>query len=452
MHIFTRKTVAREVRASPQGEATTRVGTESSWLVLTLVGLMAVEAVRDGGFWKPDAVVVASVSVVFIVVQLVQRRHDRWSWMVVASFVALALWWYVRAATVGPVSSFLPLGASILGFGAAFVTVRNLTRLQKELAGLFVGVVGAAGALVGFAGLTWRWYPMAMPAQHLWRLSTTLTYADAAGVFLAMGLLMALAGGPRPWVARVAVCLCAGGLIATQSRGAFLAFVCACALVPWRQYLVFLVPLIAGTVLGVVAVATSPLQGADPWLGIAVVALVAISMVWMPSTVSMTFARRQIVVVVVMLAAMIVTGLLLHSEIGLRALAPSNNDRVVEWSAAIHQFESAPILGLGPDQLLHFHAVDGTVAHFAHNEYLQIAADGGLVGVALLALAFTALLRVVRRVDTLSSCAVGALVCLAVAGAFDFDWHLTFLGLLGGWAAGLAGLAATDIPVEQKVL
>lgn len=370
--------------------------------------------------------------------------------MVVASFGVLAAWWFVRAATVGPVSSFLPLGASILGFIAAFLTVRTLTPSQKELAGLYVAVLGAAGAFVGFAGLTWRWYPMAMPAQHLWRLSTTLTYADAAGVFLAMGLLMALAVGPRPWMARVAVTLCAGGLIATQSRGALVAFVCGCALVPWRQYVVFLVPLFAGTVLGVVAVATSPLQSADPWLGAAVVAIVAVSLVWVPSTLSTTLARREVVVVAVAaLAALIATGLILHSEIGLRALAPSNGDRVVEWSAAIHQFESAPFLGVGPDQLLHFHAVDGNLAHFAHNEYLQIAADGGLVGAALLALAIIGLLRVVRRVDTLSSCAVGALVCLAVAGAVDFDWHLSFLGLLGGW---VAGLTVTEIPVVQKVL
>jgi hypothetical protein len=30
------------------------------------------------------------------------------------------------------------------------------------------------------------------------------------------------------------------------------------------------------------------------------------------------------------------------------------------------------------------------------------------------------------------------LVCCAVGGAFDFDWHLPFVGLLCGLCAGLA--------------
>jgi hypothetical protein len=82
--------------------------------------------------------------------------------------------------------------------------------------------------------------------------------------------------------------------------------------------------------------------------------------------------------------------------------------------------------------------VDGTYAHFAHNEYLQVAADAGLIGLALLVLAGLSLVRAVRRVDLVTSCATAALVCWAVGGAFDFDWHLPFVGLLGGWVAGLA--------------
>ena len=92
---------------------------------------------------------------------------------------------------------------------------------------------------------------------------------------------------------------------------------------------------------------------------------------------------------------------------------------------------------MGPDRLLQFHAVDGTYAHFVHNEFLQIAADAGVVGVALLAISAVCVIRVARRFDVLSSCATSALVCWAVAAAFDFDWHLTFVGFLGGWCFGL---------------
>lgn len=450
MRLFTKRMTAPQRPGSPPRTFVTRSGTTSRFFVLTLAGLMIVEELRKGGFWKPEALVVGVVAVVFLVAQLAPLAQDRRSAAVVVSFSLLALWWFVRADTAGPVSSFLPLGASFLGFAVAFVAVRSLTRPQREMAGLFVAGLGAVGALVGFAGLIWRWYPMAMPAQHLWRLSTTLTYADAAGALLAMSLLVALGGAPWPWMARVAVCLCVGGLIATQSRGALVAFACACALVPWRQYVLYLVPLVAGIALGVVAVATSPSRGAVPLLGVAVIVAVATSLAWAPSRGQWHPSRRKVVIfVVVMLGALIGTGLLVHTEIALRALAPSDQDRAVEWRAAIDQFASSPFVGVGPDRLLHFHAVDGTVANFAHNEYLQVAADSGLVGVALLGLAVTALCRVVRRVDTLTSCAVGALVCLAVAGSFDFDWHLSFLGLLGGWVAGLATRAW---PVETLVV
>jgi O-antigen ligase len=138
------------------------------------------------------------------------------------------------------------------------------------------------------------------------------------------------------------------------------------------------------------------------------------------------------------LCSLAATALLLHHEIGLRALAPSDQDRAVEWSTAFHQWASAPVLGVGPDQPLIFHATDGTFAHFAHNEYLQVAADSGLVGLALFGLAAVAVVRAIRRIDVLTSCAAAALVCWAVAGGLDFDWHLPVVGLLGGWCAGLA--------------
>ena len=139
----------------------------------------------------------------------------------------------------------------------------------------------------------------------------------------------------------------------------------------------------------------------------------------------------------VLLVALIAAAAL-HHEIGLRALAPSDQDRSVEWSTALHQWASAPLIGVGPDRLLVFHAADGSFAHFAHNEYLQIGADAGAIGAVLLAITIVAVIRVIRRTDLLASCAVAAIVCFVIAGAFDFDWHLSFVGLLGGWCVGLA--------------
>jgi hypothetical protein len=442
------------VRVPSIGDLTERPGragpARGSWsMVSVLAGLLLVDGGRQGGFWSPDALVVTAVVLATLGAEVVLLPQDRRGWAVVAGVVALALVWLVRATTIGGVATFLPFGASVLGFGAAFWAVRALPPSPRAVAGQFVAGIGCLGAALGFAGLIWRRYPLAIPTQGLWRLASTLTYSDAAGLVLAICLLVALAGGPRPWISRLAVCLCTGGLLATQSRGALVALACAVAIVPWRQVLTYRVSLVAGLGLGVVAVATSPSKTPVPGLAVAFVLAVAVSLLWAPASALSTGHRAvpRWLAPVGLVLFVVVVSLLVHHELALRTLSPSDQDRSVEWSAAFHQFASSPLYGVGPDQLLRFTASDGNYAHFAHNEYLQIAADIGLVGLAVLVSAGVGLVRVIRRANVATSCATAALVCWAVGGAFDFDWHLPFIGLLGGW---VAGLAATTINTNRS--
>jgi O-antigen ligase len=431
--------------ASALADGAATAGGRQWILAATVFGLLVAEGCREGGFWPADAFLVALVSVVVLVVAMVLHPPDRRSMLLVGSVVTLALWWLVRSISVETARSFLPLGASILGFGAAFLAVRPLRGHLRDLGGFGVACLGACGSLIGFAGLIWRWYPIAMPAQSLWRLSTTLTYSDAAGLVLAMCLLVAMGVKSYPPLARVTVCLCAGGLLATQSRGAYVAFACACLIVPWRRYVDLAIPLAAGIALGAAAIVSSPEATPEPWLAAVGVITCAISAFASRDIPSYRIPLRARVALLVVLCALVVVAAAgAHHEIGLRALAPSDQDRASEWSAALHQWRAAPLLGVGPERLLTFHASDGTFAHFAHNEYLQIAADAGIIGLALLAAAVVSAARAVRRVDVLSSCAVSALACFAVGGAFDFDWHLSFVGLLGGWCAGLAARRGGD--------
>jgi hypothetical protein len=434
-------TTDNQQRADSSLGASPTQATREWILAATVYGLLVVEGYREGGFWPADALIVAVAALVVLGVAVKLVPLDRRSALLVASVIALAGWWLVRACTAETARAFLPLGASMLGFATAFVAVRPLVGRARELAGLGVACLGAVGALIGFAGLVWRWYPMAIPTQTLWRISTTLTYSDAAGLVLGMCLLVALGVRRCPPLTRVAVCLCAGGLLATQSRGAYIAFLVAVVIVPWRRSVQMAVPLAAGVALGVAAIASSPETTTVPWLsGVVVIACgVAAICSWDPGS-----YRGPLLVWVgflALLAALLVAALAgLHHEIGLRALAPSDQDRSSEWSAAVRQWESAPVVGVGPDRLLVFHAADGTFAHFAHNEYLQVAADAGGVGLALFLLVAGFATRVIRRFDLLSSCATSALVCGAVAGALDFDWHLSFVGLLAGWCCGLAAV------------
>jgi O-antigen ligase len=231
------------------------------------------------------------------------------------------------------------------------------------------------------------------------------------------------------------------------------AIVCAAVLVPWRRSVRCCVPLFAGAALGVVAIATSPDARAVPWLGAVLLFAVAISVV--PVARVRVAARdplARMAAVWLVLVGLLASVLLLHHEIALRALAPSDRDRSAEWSIAWHQWVGAPIFGVGPDRLLFFHSADGTYAKFVHNEYLQVAAGAGAAGLALLAAAVVALFKATWRIDALSSCACAALVCCAVGGAFDFDWHLPFVGFLCGSCAGLAARRGRVEAVEVGAL
>jgi hypothetical protein len=413
---------------------------QRDWIcAAALYGLLIVEGWREGGFWSADALTVALVSVVVLVVALVLDRPDPRGMILIGSVIALAAWWLIRAMASGGSEQFLPLGASMLGFAAAYAATRTLAGAARQTAGLGVALLGGMGAFVGLAGLVWRWYPMAIPSQGLWRLSSTLTYADAAGLVLGMCLLVALGLDVAPVLVRIAVCLTAAGLLATQSRGAFVAFLGACLVVPWRRYLHFAAPLVAGIVVGAAAIASSPERGSVPWLGLLVVLAVGVSAAPWPGLLTLRARRSTRVAIAssVLLVAIVAVAAVQH-EIGLRVFAPSDQDRSVEWSTGLHQWASAPLVGVGPDRPLVFHAVDGSLAHFVHNEYLQIGADAGAIAALLLALSVVAVIRTVRRTDLLSSCAAAALVCLAIAGTFDFDWHLSVVGVLGGWCVGLA--------------
>lgn len=411
----------------------------SGMIAVALFGLLLIAGVREGGFWPTDAFIAATGALVLLVAAAATNPFDRRALGVVVPLVALALWWGVRASTAESLSAVLPFGASCLACASGFAVVRALRGGTRQLAGLGIAALGAVGSLAGFAGLLWRWFPLAMPAQGLWRLSTTLTYSDAAGLALGMCLLVALGVERHPALVRLAVCLCGAGLLATQSRGAYLAFAGACTLVPARRFMEFLVPLLAGAVLGVVAIATSPDPGRVSWLAVVLIAAIGIAAVpvsGMRAVLRDRRARRLAAFLVVF--GLLTSVLLLHHEIGLRAFAPSDHDRLTEWSIAWRQWGSAPLVGVGPDHLLFFHTVDGTYARFVHNEYLQVAADAGCVGLALLLAALVAIVRAVRRFDTLSSCSCAALLCCAIGGAVDFDWHLPFIGFLAGCCAGLA--------------
>ncbi len=431
-----------------------------------IAGLMAAATFREGAFYPADAALVLTVSLA-VMAAFLWARPDRRSVAVVATMSALALWWLIRAWAQGRPGAFLPLGASMIGFSGAFLATRRLDEKYRVLATQLVVAVGAVSAAAGLLATTDRWYPLAMPAQNLWRLSTTLTYSNAAGALLAVALLVGLGLEQRDHTTRLMVCLCAAGLVATQSRGAVLGAIVGVVVVPMAQLRRSAVTVALGVLAGLAVVATSSGPSAQPLATVAVVVAVVIAVARprrssavasSPRTStrrsSIDGRRRAVLLAVLAVATVGVAvgaGLALRVPIERRVALGSSEDRGHEWSAAFDQWRSSPVVGVGPDQTLYFQAADGNFAHFSHNEYLQVLADGGLIGAALLVLTGVCVVRAVRRDDVATSCAAAALVAFAVVGALDFDWHLASLGLVGGWVAGLATRSdvAGQVPVDR---
>ena len=68
-----------------------------------------------------------AIAIVLLGAALVIAPPDRAGAFVLISLAFLALWWLLRAVTAGSGVDFLPLGASIVAFAAAFAAVRPLT-------------------------------------------------------------------------------------------------------------------------------------------------------------------------------------------------------------------------------------------------------------------------------------------------------------------------------------
>jgi O-antigen ligase len=414
-----------------------------------LAGLTVIEIVRQGAFYRTDAFVVLVVSLGLI--SMCIRGTDSRSRLMIVAFVALGSWWYLSAVMHGRAASFLPLGASVVGFLASFLVVRRIGVAHREVAGELMATIGAGAAAVGLAASAMRWYPLAMPSQNLWRLATTLTYSDAAGLLLGVSLLVAVGLNLRKPLVRLDVSLCAAGVIATQSRGAVLALLVGGLLVPFGTLRRARWPLLAGLAAGLTLVGTSSGASRQPIAGVAVAALVVVGAVVRPSArLHLRTPRRALALAGAVIAVGGVVAVALHTPVQRRVGLASTSDRVSEWHAAFDQWRSSFWVGVGPDKVLHLNSAHGTYAFFAHDEFLQIAAGSGIVGVLLLLLALGAIAMTVRRTDTLSSCAAGAVVAFAVAALLDFDWHLAALGLVGGWAAALAcppdGIAVSEVP------
>jgi O-antigen ligase len=134
----------------------------------------------------------------------------------------------------------------------------------------------------------------------------------------------------------------------------------------------------------------------------------------------------------------------------------SSSDRLAAWHAVWHQIALHPVAGSGPGlRQLSWQAPDGSLRVFAyaHDEYLQLFAELGLVGVLWVAGCVVSLVVLLRRsrpaqgrsaTDRASwALAVAAVLSTAISALFDFTGHFPAITLTVAALVGCAGAART---------
>lgn len=137
--------------------------------------------------------------------------------------------------------------------------------------------------------------------------------------------------------------------------------------------------------------------------------------------------------------------------------APSVQNRLMEWRESLRVWPHYPVIGAGANALRMVYpqvrqTATGRWLVFSENEYIQLVAEGGLVGVVLAGLVGVAFRHRLRGTnpnpvpDSIRLSIIGAVVVTATHCVFDFPLHLPLYAVV---LASLAGLALPS-PVETS--
>lgn len=421
---------------------------------LLLVAALTAAVVQQGAYYRGAQVLVAVILTVSLVLAVRTRpwTRDDMRCPPFRLFALLGGWAVMSGALAGDPSAAGGTAALLAGV----VVVAAVCRRTDERDGLVAAAVavGALTAASGWVGVAWRIAPLALEDQGLWRAATVVTYANASAALLAPLVLVALgrsATRPRDPVASASSCLLLVGLGATLSRGGALALAVgvialAVLLRPGRAVRAMVAP-VSGSAIALAGLlpsmpAHSPsrplLAGAALVLGLAAAAVLAVVG---------TRARVVLSVAVVGIgAAMVATGAAeAVSAIGGTRLVVSSPDRGRELRAALDVAHDHPVTGVGPGRAaVAWTGADGgvLVARYAHNEYVQVLAELGAVGLILLLAILGAITRAVwrARAETpwpdLHAGAAAGLLAIAVGSALDFLWHVPAAPSWGPFSSG----------------
>jgi hypothetical protein len=381
------------------------------------------------------------------------------------------------AAASGPLALITGLAIIVAVVSASTFPVRR----QLTDATLALGALLAASAWVGVA---FHVRPFGHPDGGLWRAATTVTYANAAAAILGPLALWALAQAAtrHDWTSRATAVLLLAGLGATLSRAGLASFVVGLVVlsallgfgVLWRSVgTVVLGGLIATVALAPGMPDTSAAKPLWALLGLAVglaTGLVRAPGVLDPRRSAGSRVRELRIGWLALLAALAVgvavVGLSGHAPAWSGRFSLSSPDRSSLASAAMHLWHNHRLTGVGPGRALFVWTTPYHVLLFdryAHNEYLQVAVEQGVVGLIALGALVAAIgatafggwragsrsrshddATAATDLKAIRAGAIAGLICVAVHSGFDFLWHVPAVPMLAALAVGLTARLETE--------
>jgi hypothetical protein len=412
---------------------------DAIWAAAPILVLVIIGALRKGGFFKPDVVVLPCLCVSMALVAPPVLRWLRANPWPVALGVAATAWWVIEAVIWRHGVESWRMAATWLCAAAGYGVVRGLPMgARRVVAGVITGL-GVSFAVLGLAFVATRASVWTWPDERSLRFQGPLTYPSAIGLYLLLTLFASAelrgarpgdAGGIEPaeraiTAARALILL---GVAATDSRGAFAALL---AMICFRDVRRWLLPALIAATLAAPFLLYGQ-RGGVRTLFIAAAIVVALAACALP----ISLPRGSLLVLAVPAAA--VGGWLLatqhHAVSGLDA---SWTERGHILRGALDVLYAHPLFGGGPDPWIPTTTLSGApgVDAFAHNEPLELLISTGVVGTLFTAVAMAAVVRALFPAR--SRFAAPLLTTVGVAGMVDFVWHFPAIGLLAGVVAGI---------------
>ena len=448
-----------------------------------LLAALAGATYKQGGFysaaqWYLGALLAVASVVAATLVPADRRRPGELlrGWRTIVPPLALVVWTLLDASRHGSISSGARLALLVLGAVLVIADCRLLDRSAADLLLDGLLVIGAASALIGWYGVAGHHEVLAITGQGVWRAAGTLSYPNAAAALLALAALIGIAArcADRPAgrfrIDGVLLTSVLTGLAATLSRGGLLAFATG-LLVLLALFSISSVWTACWAPLAGMLVALAGLLPAVPVTSRPrpALALLALALGLAVGSVRLAGLPRAVRSVPGLLGLLVVLG---AGAIGLLASTTNgagtaigraranlgSSDRTAAWHAVWHQIALHPVAGSGPGlRQLSWQAPDGLrVFSYAHDdEYLQLFAELGLIGlICLIGCAFSLIRLLIRSRPATGhhrvvwALGVAAVLSTAVSMAFDFTGHFPAITLTAAALIGCAAGPATPDPAR----